>query len=294
LGINATITSNVSNSSSAVLANDGEESRISIFYPILGGIVIISGLGLLAMEVHAIMTRRRKAKRNSGTDPKKEDTAKEQRTTVKIVVFVTLMCVFYFLYVGVEVVTGVYIASFAVLSDLKATQVQGAYVAAVFWGAFAAMRGVAIILAVYVDPLRTMLLSFSLCIGSGVALIFFAEHSFLTLAVLIAIMGCGMASIYATGLIWAEKYITVTNKIGSAFAMFAMAGPDVFPILMGSFIVETPMFLMYLILGTVSGCMGIFAFAAIVGRSILNDRRTERCENQDKVKVTALEVDLAK
>ena len=86
-------------------------------------------------------------------------------------------------------------------------------------------------------------------------------------------MGLGMAAIYATGLLWSEKYIVVTNKIGSAFALFAMAGPDIFPIIVGSYIEDSPMFLMYTTLATILGCTIIFALAALVGRGILKEKQ---------------------
>ena len=108
--------------------------------------------------------------------------------------------------------------------------------------------------------------------GSGVALCLFAEHSVLTLQILVAVMGLGMAAIYATGLLWSEKYIVVTNKIGAAFALFAMAGPDFFPIIVGSYIEDSPMFLMYTVLATILGCTLIFALAALVGRGILEEK----------------------
>ena len=108
--------------------------------------------------------------------------------------------------------------------------------------------------------------------GSGFALCLFAEHSVLALQILVAVMGLGLAAIYATGLLWSEKYIVVTNKIGSAFTLFAEAGPNVFPIFVGSFIEETPMFLMYTVLATFLGCTLIFALAALVGRGLLEEK----------------------
>ena len=102
----------------------------------------------------------------------------------------------------------------------------------------------------------------------------------LALQILVAVMGLGMAAIYATGLLWSEKYIVVTNKIGSAFALFAMAGPDIFPILVGSYIDENPMFLMYTVIATVLGCTLIFALAALVGRGLLDEKAKALAELQ--------------
>ena len=124
--------------------------------------------------------------------------------------------------------------------------------------------------------------------GSGVALCLFAEHSVLTLQILVAVMGLGMAAIYATGLLWSEKYIVVTNKIGSAFALFAMAGPDIFPIIVGSYIEDSPMFLMYTVLATILGCTLIFALAAIVGRGILKEKSKANTNGEVEINTAPL------
>ena len=50
-------------------------------------------------------------------------------------------------------------------------------------------------------------------------------------------MGFGMASIYATGLLWLEQYVTITSKIGATFTIASSLGPDVFPVILGQFIV---------------------------------------------------------
>ena len=103
----------------------------------------------------------------------------------------------------------------------------------------------------------------------------------ITLQILVAVMGIGMAAIYATGLLWSEKYIVVSNKIGSAFALFAMAGPDFFPIIVGNYIEDSPMFLMYTILATILGCTLIFALAALVGRGILEEKSRTSTDGND-------------
>ena len=101
---------------------------------------------------------------NVSEDPDKKDFA--QKTTLKLVTFVALICVFFFLYVGAEVVMGVYLTTFAVKSLLKTTKAEGAYVNAIFWGTFTAGRFLSIFLAIFLNPLNTMILSFGLCIGN--------------------------------------------------------------------------------------------------------------------------------
>ena len=89
------------------------------------------------------------------------------------------------------------------------------------------------------------------------------------LQVIVSVMGFGMAAIYATGLLWSENYIVVTDKIGLAFTLSGMVGPHFFPIIVGSYIEDSPMFLMNTVLASVLSCTLIFALAALVGRSIV-------------------------
>ena len=111
------------------------------------------------------------------------------------------------------------------------------------------------------------------------ALCVFAEHSLIALQVLVAVMGFGMAAIWATGLLWSKNYIVVTNRIGSAFALSGMMGPNLLPFIVGSCIEDSPIFLMYIVLASVLGCTLIFALAGLVGRSILDEKsRTASAE----------------
>ena len=88
-------------------------------------------------------------------------------------------------------------------------------------------------------------------------------------------MGLGMAAIYATGLLWSEKYVEVTDKIGLAFTVSGMLGPQLFPIIVGNYIEDNPMLLMNMVLAIVLCCTLIFALAALVGRSILREEKVE-------------------
>jgi hypothetical protein len=47
-------------------------------------------------------------------------TEKHQKTTAKIVLFVSLICIFYFLYCGAELITAAYLTTFSVKSRREA------------------------------------------------------------------------------------------------------------------------------------------------------------------------------
>ena len=275
-----------------------KESRIEVLYPISGALVLASSLGFLVMAVQDSVEKseRNKEPDKYETQDREEEKGQAQRTTAKLVTFVALICIIFFLYCGAELVTGTYITTFVVKSSLHMTKAEGANVNTVFWGSFTMGRFLSIFLAIYLNPLHTMLLSFGLCIGkekghflkseirillvtgSGGVLCLFGEHSVLALQISVVVMGLGMAAVYATGFLWSEKYIMVTNKIGSAFAIFGMGAPNLFPFLIGSYIEDSPMFLMYAVFAVVLGCTLIFALAALVGRGLLKEKERASTE----------------
>ena len=144
-----------------------KETKIDQLYPISGALVLASSIGFLVMAIQDSFCKRQAVQDESvpnvSEDPDKKDF--EQKTTLKLVTFVALICVFFFLYVGAEVVMGVYLTTFAVKSLLNTTKAEGAYVNAIFWGTFTAGRFLSIFLAIFLNPLNTMILSFGLCIG---------------------------------------------------------------------------------------------------------------------------------
>jgi hypothetical protein len=90
---------------------------------------------------------------------------------------VSIMCLFFLLYVGMEVSYGLFIATFSVESQLNLSKSDGAYITAIFWGCFAAMRFVAIFAAVKLRPIYIMVVSFVFCLLGAIPLVIWAETS---------------------------------------------------------------------------------------------------------------------
>ena len=143
------------------------ESRIDELYPISGAIVLASSAGFLVMALHSSIQKRYEYSiENALEDNPKNDTKDpQQKLTLKLFTFVVLICIFFFLYVGAEVVMGVDITTFTVKSSLHMSKAEGAFTNAMFWGAFATGRFLSIFLAIYLNPRNTLVLSFVLCIG---------------------------------------------------------------------------------------------------------------------------------
>ena len=121
---------------------------------------------------------------------------------------------FFFFYVGSEVSFGIYLTAFCVKSSLSLTTLIGAEITATFWGCFTAMRFLTIFAAIFLKPIYVMSLSCLVsCIG-GILLAIYGDQSVTILWAGSAMLGFGIASIYATGLLWLESHMKITNRIG--------------------------------------------------------------------------------
>jgi hypothetical protein len=77
-----------------------------------------------------------------------------------------------------------------------------------------------------------------------------------------------MASIFATGMLWLEKYLKVTGRISALMSVASCLGADIVPLVVGQLIADVPMVLMYLTLGTIAVCSLVFIATILVGKRI--------------------------
>ncbi|NXK47022.1 MFS4B protein, partial [Chauna torquata] len=144
---------------------------------------------------------------------------------------IILLFIFFFCYVGAEVTYGSYIFTYAkVFAEMNEN--EAAALNSVFWGAFAACRGVAIFCAACLYPGTMILLSL---IGSAVSsscLAFFAKHT-VSLWVGTAVYGASMAAIFPSGISWIEQYTVIQGKSASLFVVGAALGEMCIPAVVG-------------------------------------------------------------
>lgn len=143
--------------------------------------------------------------------------------------FVGLMFSFYLMYVGSEVIFAQFLTTFALESPLKLPTSTANYITTTFWVSFAAGRFVAIFVAHFANP--TVMLVFNMAstaIGS-LALCISGETDVRILYVGSALVGIGMASTFATGFVWTETHLLVTNRISAVFSIGSSMGEMIFP-----------------------------------------------------------------
>ncbi|XP_076872792.1 sodium-dependent glucose transporter 1 [Brachyhypopomus gauderio] len=166
------------------------------------------------------------------------------------VVLVTLLSIFFFWYVGAEVAFGSFIFTYA-KDFMGLERAQAAGLNSLFWGSFAACRGLAIFFTACVNPGTLILASL---VGSTVSSLLLVLFSNSQVAVwsCTALYGASMAATFPSGISWLEQYTTVTGRSAAVFVVGAALGEMVLPAVLGFLLgrVHDHPVLMYLCLGT--------------------------------------------
>ena len=66
-------------------------------------------------------------------------------------------------------------------------------------------------------------------------------------------------------------------------------GPDVFPVLVGQFITDWPMFVMYLTAIVVLICIGLFVISAVFGQKVLAEKEKDKVESEGSKEMKELQ-----
>lgn len=163
---------------------------------------------------------------------------------------ILLLFFFFFGYVGAEVAYGSFIFTYA--KDYAGmAPPQAAGLNSLFWGTFAACRGLAIFFAACVSPGAMILLSLVGSTVSALLLCLFSRQR-VALWACTGLYGASMATTFPSGISWVEQYTTVTGRSAAAFVVGAALGEMVLPVLVGFLLGHFPQqpLLMYLALLT--------------------------------------------
>ena len=188
-------------------------TQITILFPLVGFSIVVMSMGYLVL---AMKNYNQISSAGSQVKSEKNDSDVNHQTLDRNQQFLfVIMIGFFFFYVGSEVSFGIYLTAFCVKSRLRLTKQIGAGITAMFWGCFAAMRFLAIFAAIYLKPIYLMSLSCLVSCVGGILLTIHGDQSVTILWAGSGMLGLGMASIYATGLLWLESYMKITNRIGT-------------------------------------------------------------------------------
>lgn len=193
-----------------------------------------------------------------------KNTIKEEGTKLRVQIM-TLVFLFFLIYVGMEVTYGVYIFTFSSIyfcHDKEAASTLNA----VFWGSFSLGRLLSIFGAnlVSATSLFRLDLSGSLVFSAFLCAIIY-WHLNETLF-WIATIGFGLftASIFPSGLAWAEQYITINGKMASALVIGGSLGEILIPLSVGVFIEHNPSVFVYVVCGCMITACILYVFMQII------------------------------
>lgn len=144
---------------------------------------------------------------------------------------VVLIAAFLFLYVGVEIGFGNWIATYAQAMQ-GADKETAAYLTSAFWGVFTAGRLIAIPIAAVLKPRRILAINLT---GAVVSLSLLVLRPGVASVLWIGAMGLGlsMASTFPTMLSLAERHLPLTGKLASRFYIGISLGGMLLPWLAG-------------------------------------------------------------
>jgi Na+/melibiose symporter-like transporter len=199
--------------------NHQNDTQITVLYPLVGFCIVIMSLGYLLLAV-----KNHKQVGSVTVDSKvKAENNSLDSTPIKLNlnqrVLVIVMIIFFFFYCGSEGTFGIYLVVFSVKSSLKLPKLVGAQIASTFWGCFAAMRFVSIFAAIFLKPIYVMSMSCLVSIIGSILLVLYGSQSVTILWAGCAMFGFGIASMYATGLLWLKSHMKLTNRIGKHYGV---------------------------------------------------------------------------
>lgn len=233
--------------------------RVDIPYFIVSGLCLLSS-SIIGMFHFGSQESNLETKSPSGNNEKISRTLGHQN--LRTFSILTSLSLFFFVYVGLEVGYGSFVSTFGVLSSsLSLSRSQSALISTSFWSGIATMRFIACFITLRVPPLGLMTLNFILTTASSAMLLIWGQASVLWLAWLSAILGLGLATVFATTFTWLEKFMVITNRMGALFSIAGSIGADVFPLILGQIIAKDPIYFQIIIFGSVTACILLFSLA---------------------------------
>ncbi|XP_044145379.1 sodium-dependent glucose transporter 1 [Bufo gargarizans] len=160
-----------------------------------------------------------------------KSTEEKARTARYHNALIFLLFLFFFFYVGAEVAYGSYIFTYAITTAAMDHD-KAAGLNSIFWGVFAAVRGLAICFATCLYPGTMLLLSVIGCAVASLFLLLFHTNPIVLWAGS-ALYGASMATTFPSGFSWAQQYTTIGGKAASLFVIGAALGEMAIPASVG-------------------------------------------------------------
>ena len=151
-----------------------------------------------------------------------------------------LLCLFIFLYVGMEVAYGNWIFTAVVTGGLDFSKSQGTIIQSLFWGTFAFTRLFSIVLALL--NIKASVMMIGNLTGSLIASVIMISfpHNATAIWIASAVLGMSYASIYPTTVTWMCETIEITGTATSFLVTAGILGDITIPSVVGALVAEMP------------------------------------------------------
>ncbi|GIY14926.1 sodium-dependent glucose transporter 1 [Caerostris extrusa] len=177
-----------------------------------------------------------------------DETQIRKRKLGFILLIVFLNVVLVFVETGTEVGFAQMLATYVVKGPLKLTTTTGSYMTSVFWGAFSVARFVSVFVAIKFSCLQMIIFDIIISLIGALILLFFGASEVWAVWLGTILLGVGIASFFPSAIGWVERYITVTNKIASSFAIGGAFGGMVIPYIISHYIDTIPKVILYVVM----------------------------------------------
>ena len=175
----------------------------------------------------------------TSADVEKQTSAGAKKETLSFrLVVISLLCLFIFLYVGLEVAYGNWIFTVVVTGVLNFSKSRGTIIQSLFWGAFAFTRKLSILLA-FLNIKASVMMTGNLT-GSLIATFIMISfpHNATAIWIASAVLGMSYASIYPTTITWMCETIEVTGTATSFLVTAGILGDITIPSAVGALVAQ--------------------------------------------------------
>uniref|UniRef100_A0A2K5DA98 Major facilitator superfamily domain containing 4B n=1 Tax=Aotus nancymaae TaxID=37293 RepID=A0A2K5DA98_AOTNA len=220
--------------------------------------------------------------KNSSKQEKERASAQTSRRAKYHNALLCLLFMFFFFYVGAEVTYGSYVFSFAT-THVGMKESEAAGLNSIFWGTFAACRGLAIFFATCLRPGTMIVLSNIGSLTSSLFLVLFDKNP-VCLWIATSVYGASMAATFPSGVSWIEQYTTIHGKSAAFFVIGAALGEMAIPAMIGIFQGKYPDLpvVLYASLGASVATGVLFPVMYKLATSPLNRQRKENRKSEDQ------------
>jgi len=228
-------------------------------------------------------------KENKGNDREEKTNKCNKKKTFRLLIL-TFLFLLFVMYVGIMVGFSSYLYTFVTTSPTHPMdKYQGTLLNTVFWAALAAGRLLSVPTAMYLSLAKMMALSLFLATTSSFSLLFypmFAEKHQCLIWIIVTFYGLGIASIFPTGISWGAQYIEVNGRAASILVVGGSVGEMLIPLLIGFYIGENPMSLIYINVACAVAMVLIFTLLVCIAMKM--GKKIDKNRSKDEKEVELL------